>query len=382
MCFYSFLRYGKGSVSATGLRSAIILGAALVLISGISSVRADTFNVGSTRALISAINSANNAGGSHTIILVPGRVFDLKTANNTTDGGNGLPVIGATKAVALTIIGNGATLKRIAVFDRYGTVKNPFRLFDVASGASLTLDHLTLQGGGAGGGGAIFNHGTLNVINGTTLTGNYGGAVFNAGGSAYATYNDGGAIYNDGGTVTVSDSTLSNNQTSGFGGAIYNADGTVTLSNNTLSTNRAFSGGGIYNDNGTVTVSDCTLSGNGARFGGGIYNSGGTVTVSSSALSGNSAYHSDYPWTGGDGGGIYNDGGTVTVSHSTLSGNTADVNFGRGGGIYNNGEVTVENFSSVTGNTASDLGADVYNLGVLYLDSSSEIGILDGNPPF
>ena len=147
-----------------------------------------------------------------------------------------------------------------------------------------------------------------------------------------------------------------------------------------MSGNYAFSGGGIYNSAWTVTVSDDTLSGNGARFGGGIYNSGGTVTVSNgSTLSDNLAYHADYSWTGGDGGGLYNDGGTVTISNSTLSGNTADVNFGRGGGIYNNGEVTVENSSSITGNTASDLGADVYNLSVLYLDSSSAIGILDGN---
>ena len=149
-----------------------------------------------------------------------------------------------------------------------------------------------------------------------------------------------------------------------------------------VSGNYAFSGGGIYNSAGTVTVSDDTLSGNGARFGGGIYNSGGTVTVSNgSTLSDNLAYHADYPWTGGDGGGLYNDGGTVTISNSTLSGNTADVNFGRGGGLYNNsGTATVENSSSITGNTASDLGPDALNLGVLYLDSTSTIGVLDGNP--
>jgi hypothetical protein len=41
--------------------------------------------------------------------------------------------------------------------------------------------------------------------------------------------------------------------------------------------------------------------------------------------------------------------------------------------------VTVENSSSITGNSASD-GADVYNGGVLYLDSTSKIGSLDGNP--
>jgi ATP-dependent Zn protease len=81
------------------------------------------------------------------------------------------------------------------------------------------------------------------------------------------------------------------------------------------------------------------------------------------------------------GGGIYVYGGTVTVSGSTLSGNTAKYG---GGGIDNQsnmGTVTVENSSTITGNTAhTGLGADVYNLGVLYLDSTSIIGILDGNP--
>jgi hypothetical protein len=42
--------------------------------------------------------------------------------------------------------------------------------------------------------------------------------------------------------------------------------------------------------------------------------------------------------------------------------------------------VTVENSSSITGNTAPGYGADVYNLGVLYLDSTSTLGVLDGNP--
>jgi hypothetical protein len=46
-----------------------------------------------------------------------------------------------------------------------------------------------------------------------------------------------------------------------------------------------------------------------------------------------------------------------------------------------NGTVTVKNSSSITGNTAPlGFGADVYNQSVLYLDSTSAIGILDGNP--
>jgi hypothetical protein len=43
--------------------------------------------------------------------------------------------------------------------------------------------------------------------------------------------------------------------------------------------------------------------------------------------------------------------------------------------------LTVKNSSSITGNTApAGHGADVYSLGVLYLDATSVIGILGGNP--
>ena len=81
---------------------------------------------------------------------------------------------------------------------------------------------------------------------------------------------------------------------------------------------------------------------------------------------------------GGAGRGIYNASGSVTISNSTLTGNTAS--WGRGGGIYNKGEVTVENYSRITGNSLGELGPeDVYNLNVLYLDSSSVIAILEGN---
>ena len=103
--------------------------------------------------------------------------------------------------------------------------------------------------------------------------------------------------------------------------------------------------------------------------GGGIYNVG-AVTVSGSTLSGNSA-------TYGGGGGIHNSG-TLTVTSSTLSGNTASH---IGGGIYNSAgaTVTVSNSSRICGNFApAGFGADVYNLGVLYQDITSEICDLYG----
>ena len=149
----------------------------------------------------------------------------------------------------------------------------------------------------------------------------------------------------------------------------------VTLSGLTISNGVAngvgqLSGGGGILNHGTLTVSGGTLSGNSAAQGGGIFNDG-TLTVSNSTLTGNSASY---------GGGINNQG-TLTVSGSTLSGNVAT---SAGGGIYNyaTGTATVKNSSSITGNTApAGFGADVYNQGLLYLDASNIIGILDGNHP-
>jgi hypothetical protein len=357
--------------------------------------------------LIVDINYADTTGGAFTINLAPNTIFDLKSVNNTTDGPNGLPVIGGMKAVDLTILGNGDTIERVSVTtNKHHGSTNYFRLFDVAPGASLTFDHVTLQGGSSGSGGAIYNQGTLKVINGSILSGNSGGGISNNTGGTVAvsnstlSNNSGSGISNTGGTVAVSKSSLSNNSQSG----ISNTGGMVTVSYSTLSGNNAGQGGGIYNGGGTVAISNSTLSGNYAGQGGGIYNGGGTVAISNSTLSGNTA-------SNGIGGGICN-AGTVTVNSSTLSGNSAEF----GGGIYNAGTLTlngstlfgnwaspdyengggdgggilndfagtviVENNSTIAGNAVEygRLGPDVYNGGVLYLDSTSTIGGLDGNP--
>ncbi|HEV3298222.1 MAG TPA: hypothetical protein VG055_01180 [Planctomycetaceae bacterium] len=156
----------------------------------------------------------------------------------------------------------------------------------------------------------------------------------------------------------------------GYGGAILNL-GTLKVSACTISYSHALNeGGGIFND-GILTVSSSTFSGNGAADGAGMWNLG-TATLVSSTIFNNQAldtspgsYQPD-----GVGGGIYNHG-MLTLSSCTVSANYSN---GVAGGICNDasGTVTVENSSSVT--------EDVYNLGVLYLDSTSTIGILEGNP--
>jgi hypothetical protein len=96
-------------------------------------------------------------------------------------------------------------------------------------------------------------------------------------------------------------------------------------------------------------------------------------------VTGNTAIHADYPWSLGDGAGIYNNGGTVIIDDTSVSGNNGDSWAGSGGGVYNMGTLTVKNSSSITRNTG-ETGADVFNLSVLYADSTSTVGILYGNP--
>src|SRR5262245_37601872 len=101
----------------------------------------------SVSELIAAINAANPTPKPAPITLVPGKTFTLNAVDNTTHGATGLPVIAATEN--LTVVGNGDVVERSSA---NGTPA--FRLFDVAAGATLTLQNLTLQGGLAFGAGA------------------------------------------------------------------------------------------------------------------------------------------------------------------------------------------------------------------------------------
>jgi predicted outer membrane repeat protein len=328
---------------------------------------------------ISAPLTINGAGAGATVIDANGldRAIDVHSCTVTLSGmtirgGNASSVAGKS-----SFLGEGGA---------------------ILNSGTLTASNCVISGNSASiGGGGIYNGGTL-ILNNSVLSGNstskYGGGIYNYGGS--------------GGKVTVSNnSTLSGNHAI-EGGAIWNDSyAAVTLQGgSTLSGNSASTGAGIFNQSGTLTISSCTFSSNSASFeGGAIYNAAayygdptGTVTIQNSTLSANSAVSAGCIYnaetgkltingstlsnnTATDNGGGILDYGSVTLSATLLTGNSAAQ---KGGGIMlgaSYATVTVKNSSSITGNTApAGFGADVYNLGVLYLDSSSTIGILDGNP--
>jgi hypothetical protein len=227
------------------------------------------------------------------------------------------------------------------------------RIFEIKPGVQVTLDQLNLTNGNGiannpndasgldANGGAILSFGTL-TINNSTLSNNFAA-------------NGGGAILNDGGTLAVNNSTLSNNSTtglSGVGGAIWNFEGTVTVNNGFLSANSATGGGGAILNEGLLTVSNSTLSDNNAlgNVGGAIWNFA-TMTVSNSSLSRNAA---DF------GGAVFNQGGTATVTGSTLSDNIARFD---GGAIYNFFGTLSVGTSSFSGNFPDNIVGGFNDLG-------------------
>jgi hypothetical protein len=199
-----------------------------------------SFTAAAVPDLIADINAANLSPEADTITLAPGKAFTLTVVNNTDHGATGLPVITA-EGGGLTIVGNGDVIERSTAKGTPG-----FRLLNVAAGASLTLQDLTLQGGlAADVGGGILNQGTL-TLTGVTVQNNTASGGANAAG---------GGIFSSG-TLAVQDSTIRNNLAvahvadilgdggDAFGGGVEVSGGTATFLGTTITQNEARPGKG------------------------------------------------------------------------------------------------------------------------------------------
>ncbi len=239
----------------------------------------DELNTDGDCSLREAIQSANSdtggdacpAGNGTDTINVPSGTFTLSIAGyyenaNVTgdlDVTTDLNILGES-ADSTIINGNGID-----------------RVLHVMSGTSVVVSNLTLTGGNApsgtpGGGGGIFNQGTLLILN----------------------------------------SQIKNNQ-SGLGGGISNF-GHLTVENSTIIGNSAGDGGGISNfyDNdffpSVLTVINSTISGNFATDSGGVLNVG-TASLTNVTVSENK---------GDDAGGITNPDGSTTLKNTIVANNT------------------------------------------------------------
>ncbi len=285
-----------------------------------------------------------------------GAITGLTIQHGSSDEGAGILNYGVLNVSNATIASNSASVPAAGIGGGIGG-----GIADETD-ANLTLSHVNLTNNTASivGGGIYNNGGTVTIGNGSTLSdnsaGQLGGGISSIGtvtirdstltnNSASASGGAGGGIFNDAGsTLTLVNDTLSgNNAPRGDGGAVFNNDATLTSTNDTFSGNTiSGNGGGIFNEGGIVTSVDDTFTGNMVSDGAGFYANGGAVTLAGDAFYGNQSF-------GDKGGSLYNDGATMTLANTTVANNTA-VDFG--GIVNNSGTLTLTN-DTVVGNRAN-----------------------------
>jgi hypothetical protein len=247
---------------------------------------------------------------------------------------------------SITITGPGSDQLAVRTVD----FQHTFRIFHVMASPTVTIEELTI-------GPSLYFYGCGIQNDQATLTINNCVVAGNAG-------LDSGAGISNGGTLTVNNSSITDNGLEYQGtGAGISSGGTLIINNSIISGNLSgkgqTDGGGIYSS-GILEITNSTIDGNSVGGpGGGIYNTGNAI-ITSSTISGNSS-GGGYPGpqTGpGFGGGIFN-GGTLTISNSTVSANSAltiNQEPGCGGGIGNNGSLQIAN-STISANSATNGGA-------------------------
>ncbi|MGH8095543.1 MAG: choice-of-anchor Q domain-containing protein [Chthoniobacterales bacterium] len=214
----------------------------------------------------------------------------------------------------LTIEAPGSS---VLIIMRDSNASKPFRLIEVASGATVSVSGVSLVGGFSvdAEGGGILNSGLLSLSDVRIVNNAVIGliSVVDGGGCANSTVAQ----------LTLTNCTLTGNTCDGSGGGILNG-GDLTVHNSTISNNTAAFGGGIQST-GTATITNSTIVSNAATvgtesnseggFGGGLMVNGPTAVLVSDTVTGNSAIYA--------GGGM--DGGTITLTNCIVAGNSVSM---------------------------------------------------------
>ena len=240
----------------------LIAGLMVLALSFVPLASATTFTVtdsgdGGANTLRWAVEAANSAAGPDTID------FNLASLPGTITLTSGELAI----TDDLTITGPGASSLAISG-------NSTSRVFSISGGVTANISGLTMTAGNglassqAGFGGAILNLGTLTLTNSTVAQNN--------------TNFGGGISVSSTGSANLINTTLSGNSAAVSGGGIFVADGgVVTLTNSTVSGNSTAvsgSGGGFYVE-GVLRLINATVSGNSAASGGGFFLGGWTASV-------------------------------------------------------------------------------------------------------
>jgi hypothetical protein len=224
-----------------------------------------------TNAARNAFSAAVTAGGSITFNCgAAPLVMPVDTSVATTavviDGAGLISLSGENLRQIFLVQGAGdLTLKNIILTNGASFAGPAIAIYGAAAKATFINGFIIGNNAGSSNGGAIFNQGTLTILNssiGANLTTGFGGAIFN-----------------NQGTVVIKDTTIINNHASD-GAGIYHAEGSLTIENSAIRSNIAANqGGGIHIDTGSASVTNTTLYDNKALQGGGIFMRGNTLDL-------------------------------------------------------------------------------------------------------
>ena len=362
-------------------------------------------------------NKADNGGGGGIYATDDGSTVSSVTISDSTIGGTGADKneSGSNDSGGGICIGYGCslTMKNTKVIGNESHLSGGGIFADTKS--TLSMEHCTVSGNSAyssGGGihaigkltmtgctvsdnettgdsgGGVYVSGTAEIKGGSTIVHNKadvsGGGIYMAssgsgsvtlinatiGGEQYYDdtdlaktkgnkAKDGGGIYVASGTLSIKDSTLSFNKSTGGGGGtsggggISASNGTLNIKGCTFTHNDSGTGtgGGIQADNIILIMTDCTLTHNNAgNGGGGILTSGtSSLTMETCTLSNNVANLNG-------GGGVYASGNAFTMTDCTLTDNVT--NYNGGGGVYvADGTFTMKGSSRITPSSGADENA-------------------------
>lgn len=317
-----------------------------------------------------AVIAANNSLGIADRIVMPSRRTYNLTIEDALTGAESGDLDVTNDRLRIVHPGRG-----MATIDQLATD----RVFDVASGAPLSLTKIAVTGGNdpsdGGYGGGIRSLADLKLTRSAVTrntSSSCGGGIHTQTGadltlqrtrvSGNRASGDGGGIsascFGSGGAVTIVRSVVSGNRSDansdgiGRGGAMYfqAPDENSTITQSTIAGNRtgpggqptgASEGGGIYTDLGRLRITGTTISGNRSGDNGGGISVDGTepLTIVNSTIAANRANSGGGGISGGSGELSLN---AVTVTHNL--GNADGILSEAGGGISNDSvELRVEN---------------------------------------
>ena len=311
-----------------------------------------------------------------------GGVFTVNSGADSMDvnPGDGVCAAPATPLL-LTTCTLRAAIQEANALPGPGTIMVPSGQYNLSLGSLFIDDAVTILGAGAAstvieqtGGGAV-----LTIVDGpvqvrrVTITGASAGGIGHAAPltledsvvTGNATSGDGGGIRTFGSSrLTLDNTMVSLNTADGRGGGIFGDAGTtLVVTGGTIDLNNAsLDGGGIFLHSGSASLRNAFVFGNSAGSSGGGFFVGrfaeGSIVATDTIIGRNKARL---------GGGAYvNSMGAFTLIRSTLASNRA--NDGPGGGIYVSqddgqpGRVTIEN-STVSLNGAPEGGGAIHSSG-------------------